>query len=302
MPEKKRVAVYDIARKKTKTVGIIVNKLDSHFITCALKGIETVTTARGYDIIITHSQESMEKEAKNVQLLFDRKVDGVIASLSVETCNLSHFSAFTDKGIPVVYFDRAQIAGNGGMVGIDNSKCGFLATEHLTKQACRRIAIITSSLTTNIYAERYKGFREALNKYNIPFDDELLILVDIEKDGGADAAEKIIRMDPMPDGLFITNDLAAAMCMQALKDAGIRVPEDIAIVGFNNDPVGRLIKPTLTTIDYPGHEIGKVAASSLLDQLSGKRSPGQTRALRAIVPSALIVRASSIKAINLSKE
>jgi len=168
-----------------------------------------------------------------------------------------------------------------------------MATEHLIRQGCRRIAIVTSSLKRNVYAQRYKGFREALKDYTIPFTEDLLILEDNDKDGGMDAAWRIMHMDPMPDGLFITSDLIAAMCMHTLKEEGIRVPEDIAIVGFNNDPLGRLITPALTTIDYPGIEIGKTAAMSLISHLSGDCPLMQSQT--AVVPSGLIVRGSSLR-------
>jgi LacI family transcriptional regulator len=278
---------------KTNTIGVIVHKLDSYFITCALKGMEEVAAAHGYELVITHSQESMEKEVANAGLLLDRQVDGLIVSLSVETKGLAHFAPYTDRGVPVVFFDRVEKTGNSDMVVIDNARCGFMATEHLIRQGCRRIAIITSSLKRNVYAQRYKGFREALKDYTIPFTEDLLILEDNDKDGGMDAAWRVMHMDPMPDGLFITSDMVAAVCMHTLKEEGIRVPEDIAIVGFNNDPLGRLITPTLTTIDYPGIEIGRTAAMSLLSHLSGVSSEVQSHT--AVVPSGLIVRGSSVR-------
>ncbi|HEY4209131.1 MAG TPA: substrate-binding domain-containing protein [Puia sp.] len=278
---------------RTNTIGVIVHKLDSYFITSALKGIEKVAAAYGYELIITHSQESMDIEVANAQLLFDRRVDGVIASLSLETKDTGHFSAFTGCGIPVVFFDRVDKTAGSDMVVIDNAHCGFMATEHLIKQGCRRIAIITPNPTRSVYAQRYKGFREALKDYTIPFSEELLILEDCDKEGGMDAAWRVMHLDPMPDGLFITNDLVAAVCMHTLKEEGISVPEDIAIVGFNNDPVGRLITPTLTTIDYPGVEIGKTAAMSLLSHLTGGLPSLESHL--AVVPSGLIVRGSSLR-------
>jgi len=291
MPQKNSVAVYDLVNRKAKTIGVIVPKLDSHFITSALKGIQQLTTERGCDIIITHSQESREKEAVNARLLFDRKVDGVLASLSVETKDTAHFAPFMEKGIPVVFFDRVERACSSSRVVIDNVGCGFMAAEHLVRQGCRRIAIITSDLERDVYAQRYKGFRLALEKYHIAFTEELLITGGI--DNGVLAAQHVLQLRSLPDGLFITNDLAAAVCMHTLSEAGIRVPDDIAIVGFNNDPVGRLITPALTTIDYPGFEIGRTAAASLLDHLSGRKRAERRKT--SVIPSALIIRGSSLK-------
>ena len=295
MPAKKRVAVFDLASRRTKTIGVIVPRLDSHFIMAALRGIQEVISEKGYEIIITHSQESREKEMANVRLLFERNVDGVLASLSAETKGTAHFTPFIDRGIPVVFFDSVKKAHSSGAVVIDNARCGYLATEHLFRQGCRRIAIITSDPKRDVNAQRYQGFRKALEKYDLPFLKELLITCDTGIEGGMNAAKQVLRMQPLPDGLFITDDLAAAVCMQALKDAGVRVPGEIAIVGLNNDPVGRLITPALTTIDYPGFEVGKTAASRLVDHLWGSvAAQGLTT---AVVPPALIVRASSLRSL-----
>jgi LacI family transcriptional regulator len=278
---------------RTNTIGVIVPRLDGHFISSALKGIVNTTAEQGYEVIITHSEESRDKEIASARLLYDRRVDGLICSLAAETSDLTHFDAFSEKGVPVVFFDRVEQMHCSDTVGIDNFRCGFLATEHLINQGCRRIAIVTAGLERNVYAQRYLGYKQALNKYAVPFSDELLILEDIDVNSGVEAAERILQLDPLPDGLFITSDLVAAMCMHVLQEAGIRVPGDIAIVGFNNDPLGRLITPTLTTIDYPGLEVGKTAAASLLDQLSGRGALlGSTT---AILPSKLIVRNSSLR-------
>jgi LacI family transcriptional regulator len=264
MPEKKRLAVYDLPRKRTGTIGVMVHKLDSHSITSALPGIQKVIMEKGYDIIITHSQESIEKEIANTQLLFARRVDGVLVSPTLATSDTRHFTAFIEKGVPVVFFGRAMPACGSGRVMVDNTRCGYLATEHLIRQGCRRISVVTSALNQNNNVQQYRGFREALKRYGLTPSPDLLITENIETIGGADIAQKVMRMDPLPDGLFIPNDQIAVTCIHHFAEAGIRVPEDIAIVGFNNDPAGRLIMPALTTIDYPGFEIGRTAASTLL--------------------------------------
>ena len=213
-------------------IGVILHKLDSYFITSALKGIGQVVGEAGYALLVMNSRGNPEREAVDAQLLFDSGVDGVITSL-----------------IGGKKKDRVMI---------DNAECSRLATEHLISQGCKRIMII---------------------------EDE-------DKQAGVTAAERIIQMKQRPDGLFIRNDLAAALCISALQEAGIRVPEDIAVVGFNNDPIGRLITPTLTTIDYSGYEMGRVAASMLVERLTGRQAgAGNTR----LISSGLIVRQSSYR-------
>jgi len=279
--------------RRMKTIGVIVHRLDSHFTTSALQGIESVTGAHGYETIITHSQEDSDIEVANAGLLLNRGVDGVIASLSSQTESMRHFDAFAAHGVPVVFFDRVAKTNRGDVVVIDNSHSGYLATEHLIRQGCRRIAIVTSSLERSVYAQRFTGFRSALRQYNISFSHDLMIISDIDSESGVEAAMRILGMNPLPDGLFITSDLVAAVCIRTLQEAGVRVPEDIAVVGFNNDPVGRLITPKLTTIDYNGFEIGKVAAMSLVNHLTGKE-PGHG-GRTAVLPAGLIVRDSSLR-------
>src|SRR5205823_306592 len=129
--------------------------------------IEKVTTEAGYDLIIAHSSESAKKEAANARNLFHKRVDGLIASLSFDTKNLDHYKPFTEKGIPIIFFDRVEEDGNNTVVVIDNAKCGYLATEHLIEQGCKRIAHITSSLNRNVYAQRFKGYQDALFDHKI---------------------------------------------------------------------------------------------------------------------------------------
>lgn len=283
----------NLRQKQTKTIGVLVHELSSSFITSVLSGIEKVTTEAGYDIIITHSSESMTKEAANARNLFEKRVDGLIASLSFDTTDLAHFQPFFDKGVPVLFFDRVEQDGQKTVVVIDNQKCGYLATQHLVEQGCRRIVHLTSSLKRNVYAQRYQGYCDALYDNNIPLDESLLLVNDISEKAGIEAALKILKMTPLPDGLFCTNDFVAAVCMRTLKEHGVRIPGHIAVVGFNNDAVSKLVEPALTTINYPGRDMGEIAARYLVNHLKGECNLDQTNTI--IVRSELVVRNSSLK-------
>jgi LacI family transcriptional regulator len=178
-------------------------------------------------------------------------------------------------------------------VVIDNARCGYIATQHLIDQGCKRILHVTSSLQRNVYSLRYKGYRDALFDNNLPFDEKMLVVNDLSEKAGVDAALTILKMKPLPDGVFITNDFVAAVCMRTLKEHGVSIPEDIAIVGFNNDAIGKLIEPALTTINYPGIDMGEIAARNLINHLKGVTNIHQTNTI--IVRSELIVRKSSLK-------
>jgi LacI family transcriptional regulator len=283
----------NLRNQKTNTIGVIVHELNSNFITSVLAGIEKVTTEAGYDLIIAHSSESFSKEIANAKNLFHKRVDGLIASLSLETKNLDHFKPFEEKNVPVIFFDRVEQEGNNTVVVIDNDKSGYQATQHLIQQGCKRIVHITSSLKRNVYSKRFKGYKEALAENEIPYDENLLIINDLSESAAIESAMKMLKMNPLPDGAFITNDFVAAVCMRTLKENNIKIPEEIAIVGFNNDAICTLTEPSLSTINYPGIDVGEVAASTLINHLKGVGNMQNTNTI--IIRSNLIIRKSSVK-------
>jgi LacI family transcriptional regulator len=283
----------NLRNQTTNTIGVIMHELNSNFMTSVLAGIEKVTTDAGYDIIIAHSSESFNKEIANAKNLFDKRVDGLIASLSFDTKNLDHFKPFKEKNVPVIFFDRVEQEGNNTVVVIDNDKCGYQATQHLIEQGCKKIVHITASLKRNVYSKRFKGYKAALADYGIPYDDSLLIINDLSESAAIESAMQILKMDPLPDAAFITNDFVAAVVMRTLKENGITIPEQIAIVGFNNDAICTLVEPALSTINYPGIDVGEVAARNLINHLKGIGNMQNTNTI--IIRSNLIIRKSSLK-------
>lgn len=283
----------NLRKQKSHTIGVLLHELNSNFITSVLAGIEKVTTEAGYDIIIAHSAENYEKEVANATNLFHKRVDGVIASLSFTTKNLEHFKLFFEKKIPVIFFDRVDENSNETHVIIDNYKCGYMATQHLIEQGCQRIVTLTANLKRNVYAQRHRGYSDALFDAGIDYNKNLVLVKDLSEESALEAAHEILKMKPVPDGLFVTNDFIAAVCMQELKRNGVKVPEDMAVVGFNNDAISKIIEPQLSTINYPGKDMGEITARSLINHLKGLGSIITTN--RIIVKSELIVRGSSLR-------
>lgn len=282
-----------LRKQKTNTIGVIVHELNSNFITSVLAGIEKVTTEAGYDLIIAHSSESYTKEAANALNLFHKRVDGLIASLAFDTKDLEHYKSFEEKGIPVIFFDRVEEKSESTKVIIDNYKCGYQATQHLIEQGCKKIVLVTASLKRNVYAQRHKGYTDALSDNKIPYEKERVLIKDLSEQCGVEAALQILKMKPQPDGVFITNDFSAAVCMRTLREHGVRIPDDIAIVGFNNDAISKLVEPQMTTIDYPGIDMGEIAARNLISHLKGLSSIKHTNTI--VVRSDLIIRQSSLR-------
>lgn len=283
----------NLRNQKSNTIGVIVHELNSHFITSVLAGIEKVTTEADYDLVIAHSSERYDKEVSNALNLFHKRVDGLIASLAFTTRNLDHFTPFKEKGIPLVFFDRVEENSHNTNVIIDNYRCGYQATQHLIEQGCKKIMLVTANLQRNVYAQRHQGYTAALADHGLPYQEHLVLIKDLSEAGSIEAAQEILHMQERPDGVFLTNDFSAAVCMQTLKEHGIRIPQDIAIVGFNDDAICKITEPKLTTIQYRGIYMGEMAARNVIDQLTGVLSQELVKTI--VVRSDLIVRASSLR-------
>lgn len=279
--------------RKTHTIGVIIHELNSNFIISVLTGIEKVTAEAGYNIIIAHSSETARKEIANASNLFYKRVDGVLASLAYDTEDLSHFDPFVQKGVPIVFFDRVEKNPMGIKVVIDNIKAGYTATQHLIQQGCRDIVHLTGALKRNVYADRLEGYRQALLDNGLPYREDRVIVNNLTSEAAIAAGEQILHMTPRPDGLFVTNDFCASVCMQVLKEGGMNIPRDIAVVGFNNDIISTIVEPRLTTINYPGKAIGEVAARRLIGLL--EQNPEKILTDTIILTSDLIVRNSSLR-------
>lgn len=283
----------NLRKQRTYTIGMVVHELQSNFMVSVLAGVEKITSRAGYDLIIAHSSESFEKEEANVKNLFHKRVDGLFVSLSLNSPNINHFKPFRDKGIPVMFFDRVEENSDSAKIIIDNYRCGYLATKHLIEQGSRRIVMVTSNLQRNVYAQRYRGYKDALFDHNIAYDSDLVLIKDLSENSGVASAMEILKMSPLPDGAFITNDFTAAVCLQTLKDHGVNIPEDIAIVGFNNDNICKFVEPNLTTINYPGFDMGAIAAENMILHLDGGGNIDSTS--KIVVRSELIIRDSSLR-------
>ena len=281
-----------LRKKSTETIGVVVPRLNSYFMAAVIAGMEEITNRHGYGLIISQSQESGRKETACVSTLFNSRVDGLLVSLAYDTENVDHFNQIIRKNIPVVFFDRVFDCPGCMGVMIDNFKAGYELTSHLISQGCRRIMHLSGNLLRNVYSGRFEGYRQALADHGIAFDDELLITGDLGSQSGIEAARAALNMKNRPDGIFTANDTSAVEVIYELQKSGIRIPDDIAVAGFNNEPVSRVIQPCLTTVDYPAREIGRLAASSLINILKDK---GSTSLSAIIVKHELIIRESSLR-------
>ena len=286
----------NLRKSKTNTIGVIIPRLNSHFVGSVLGAMEKVANEAGYNIIVSQSMESAAKEIESTKTMFDNRVDGLLVSLAYDTGSIEHFDKFINRGIPVIFFDRVYEDNRSVRIVIDNFKNGYDVTTHLAEQGCKRIMHITGNLKRNVYSERYDGYREALKDAGIAFNKELVLSGELNEAAGMNAAESILAMKKMPDGIFGANDMCTASCMYTLKQHGVQIPGDIAIAGFNNDPISRIVEPNLTTVNYPAGEMGEIAATTLINHLTGISSASNTNVI--VLRSELIIRSSSLKSKN----
>ncbi|WP_158826499.1 LacI family DNA-binding transcriptional regulator [Mucilaginibacter lacusdianchii] len=283
----------NLRTKKSNTIGVIVPRLNSNFMSDVLAGIEKVLNEAGYNLIISQSFETLQKETTNSRSMYNNRVDGLLVSLAYESSHLEHFDAFFNRHIPVVYFDRVLENERSPGIAIDNFKAAYSITSHLIDQGCKRILHITAQHLHTVYKQRLEGYKQALLDHNLPVDYNLVMGSDLTLKGSADIAELILALPELPDGIFAVSDACAVNCIQGLKKHNIRIPEDIAVAGFNNDPLACIVEPNLTTIDYKGYEMGEASARILLKCLNNKYNALTDK--EVILPAELIVRASTLR-------
>lgn len=276
----------------SKTIGVIIPEVVHFFFASVISGIEEVAYANGYTVMFCQSNESYKKEALDTMALLSHRVDGLLVSHSRETTQFDHFQEVALRNVPIVFFDRVSTKIIAPKITIDDYEASKQATQHLIDQNCKRIVHLAGSLNLQICQRRKDGFVAALAENNIPFSDDLIIdCFKGTREMGFNSMQKLLQSPNRPDGVFANNDLVACGAMEAIKAAKIKIPEEIAVVGFGNWNFTSLIDPKLSSVDQNGIEMGRVAMRTLLDRIEGRLN-GLDECLK-VIPSAFIVRSSS---------
>ncbi|WPP50042.1 LacI family DNA-binding transcriptional regulator [Catalinimonas niigatensis] len=279
---------------KTNTIGVIMPLINRPFIASLISGIEDSANQEGYNVIISQTHDSYEKEIANAQTLYSSRVAGLIVSLAMETKHYDHFYPFLQNHIPMVSIDRISTEIETDRVIIDNYAAGFKATEHLIQMGCKRIAHFGGAQYRNIYQGRQHGYIDALKKYDLPIDETLIVHSKLSLEEGWKGAEYLLNLPAPPDGIFSANDSAAVSAIQYAKQKGVCIPRDLAIVGFNDDPISSIIEPGLTTVSHPAFDMGKIAAQQVL---KNKLTQDIVQSQTIVLKTELILRASSSRKV-----
>jgi LacI family transcriptional regulator len=256
-----------LKHSRSFTIGVIIPETVHYFFSSVISGIEDIAYDAGYNVMICQSAERYDRELSNSQMLYSNRVDGLLVSLAKGTENFDHLKFFQDNNIPIVFFDRGTDAFPCDQVLIDDYKAAFDATDFLIKRGHRKLIHLSAPLTLKIGAERYRGFYDALVSNQIEPQENHSFLAD-NFESSFNVVNELIESGNMPDGFFSVNDLTALGAVLALKNHGIKIPEDVGVVGFGNGQNTNLTDPALTTIDQNGYEMGKVAAQLLLKRIA----------------------------------
>lgn len=277
---------------RSDVIGIIVPSLRVTFFSSVVSGIEQVMNANGYNILLYQSNESNVQESKGIETFLQSRVDGIIASITTETSDYSSYEEIITRKIPLIFFDRAISQLDVSSVTIDDYKGGFIATEHLIKQGYKRILHITADRDISIFKERLKGYLDALNHYNIPVDEELIVKGNFSLEFGKSVINEARLKGLVFDAVFALEDYTAMGVLQQLQEYRIKIPQEVAVIGFANEAFGSLVSPQLSTIDQQTIVMGKEVAKLFL-KLKKTGPYQEEKPEKIVLDPLLIVRASS---------
>lgn len=276
----------------THTIGVIIPDVEHPFFAAVLAGIQQVASNTGYRIIVCHSNESHRTEVLNTETLMACRVDGLLISHSKETISFEHIRKLTEKGIPVVQYDRINTEINTPNVTHQDFKGSFDLVEHLIAQGCKRIGMMSGPKDMLICKSRIEGYKSALQKHGIEISEDYIVHSDISKGAGSKTLEYFLNLSNPPDGVFTILNRNAVEMMRAAKIKGIRIPDDIAFAGFGDDILAEYFEPSLTVFNHFPTKIGKAAIRILIEYINNKKN---FVPYNQIIEGELIIRESSLR-------
>ena len=279
-----------LKQSRSNTIGVIIPEIVHYFFSSVISGIEDVAYDAGFNVIICQSNERYDREVANVKTLMAHRVDGILVSVSKETKNFNHFQYVRKNKIPLVFYDRIVPGLKTDQVIIDDFDAACEATKHLIDTGRKKIVHLTAPQNLLIARKRKEGYLKAISDAGLTTGEELVFQADNFEKARVTVLD-ILKNNLEFDGIFAVNDLTAIGAMQTLLKRGIKVPEDVAVVGFSDGRFSGITAPTLTSVDQHGYEMGTVATEMLLKRiLSEKDYPNRTQVLNAN----LIVRESTL--------
>jgi DNA-binding LacI/PurR family transcriptional regulator len=279
-----------LLKQETRMIGVIVPDLVTHFYASIISGIESYAKEKGFFTIIANSEESYKKEVESLENLLNARVEGLIVCLSKETNQYSHFKKLLEKDVPIVFFDRICLTGQTPCVSIDNKDASRNVIRHLRGQGYNRIAFVSGPEHLNISVERLAGYLEGVKECGLPEDEELIEKCNLSYESAGKAVKRLLNLTNPPDAVFCVNDTVAFAAMKEIKNKGLKIPDEVGLVGFTDDFHATVVEPALTSITHPTYKIGRKAASLFFERIKNKNT-----ARTVVLKTKLIIRKSSMK-------
>lgn len=283
-----------LKERRSRSIGVIVAEIANSFFSQSIDGIESIAYNNGYNVIISQTRESFDRELINLNYLTSRSIDGLVVSVAAETKDFSTFRELWDRGLPIVFFDRITNEINTHKVVVDNYRGAYDATAHLIKNGFRKIAAVANNEALSITKDRLLGYRAALVENGIRDNDQLikycphggLVIEEVEE-----VVSELLNGKNRPDAILCLSDKITTGCLRVLKAKKVKVPDEMGLMGFSNSDLTELVEPALSIIKQPAFEMGKIATTQLLQLIESKR-PVTDFETTVLAPQ-LIIRESS---------
>lgn len=290
-----------LRRGHSQTLGVIVPHIKGYFFPAVMNGIEKVATREGFNVIMCQSNEDLRREQRNIDALLAAQVEGILMSVSATTHpEVAHFEQVRRQGTPLVFFDRVPDLPDSMAVILDDFQGAFQAVRHLIEQGCTRIGHLAGPLHLNTSRNRFLGYRAALEAHGLPFDEaSVYSLPALTHDAGRLAMQHLLALEPALDAVFAAYAIPSVGALEVLREKGLRVPQDIALACFSNEPFTAMTQPRLTVVDQRAEQMGETAVRLFLQLL--KRGPAYAPPHLVLKPE-LIIRDSSLHSSHAPRE
>ena len=286
----------NLRTQESKTIGLIIPEVVHHFFSSVINGIIAEAEKNGYLVIIPQLNESLELEKKQVALLLNKRVDGIIMSLSNESNDDDHIKEIIKREVPFVQFDKISKLIPSSKVIINDQKAAMEAVQHLIDQGNKKIAYIRGPINPQNAIDRFIGYKKALEKNDIPFDSKLVYTCEnVSFEEGIKFAKQIVQDHPQVEAISCTTDLVAVGVLSYLNDNNIKVPQQIALMGFSNWFMSQVLTPKLSTVDQPSYEMGQVSFNLLLEEMNSHKENIAFTPKIIELSTTLVIRESSLR-------
>lgn len=285
----------NLRTQESKTIGLVIPEIVHQFFSSVVKGVIEEAEKHGYVVIVLQSGEKMETEKSRIEFLIGKQVDGILISLADETTNYDHLFEIKSMDLPMVMFDKVSKIVECSKVIIDDRKAGYAATKYLIEIGCKNIAHFRGPMMSQNSIDRFLGYKKALEDHGLQFKKaNVYYCSKMNFKEGQENVKNLVRDNNGVDGIFVNTDLVAVGAISELKKLGIRVPEDISVVGFSNWFLSSIVTPTLTTVSQPSYSMGQLVLNTLLSEINDRKKNIPIEFKTIILPTEIIERESTL--------